>query len=90
MSHIGTPLVGLFDLCFAAPCLLIALLVSYVAPDFATYLKPATGGIPWLSFQLMRPNLDSEHPQASSLPSHRAGVINNSWPARLRRAIQAR
>ena len=41
MSQMGTHLAGLFDLCFAALSLLIAVLVSYVALDLAAYLRPA-------------------------------------------------
>jgi hypothetical protein len=90
MSQIGTHLEGLFDLCFAALSFLIAVLASYVALDFAAYLRPARGRVCWLSNNLMRPNLDSDHTEASAVPWNRAGVTNTSWRARLRCAIQAR
>jgi hypothetical protein len=86
----GTHLVGLFDLCFAALSLLIAVLASYVALDLATYPRPARGGVRWLSHKLMRLNLDSDHTEASAVPWNRARVTNTSWRAGLRCAIQAR
>jgi hypothetical protein len=41
MCQIGTHLVGLFDLCYAAPSFLIAALVSCVAFDLAVGLMAA-------------------------------------------------
>jgi hypothetical protein len=90
MSQMGTHLVGLFDLCFAALSLLIAVLASYVALDIAAYLRPGRGGVRWLSHKLMRLDLDSDHTEASAVPWNRARVTNTSWRAGLRCAIQAR
>jgi hypothetical protein len=89
MSQIGTHLVGLFDPCLAALSFLIAVPASYVALDVAAYLRPARGEVPWLSNKLMRPDLDSDHTEASAVPWNQARVTNTSWRARLRCAIQA-
>ena len=90
MSQIGTPLQGLFDLCLAALSFLMVVLASYFALDLAAYLRPARGGVRWLSNKLMRLNLDSDHTEASAVPWNRARVTNTSWRARLRCTIQAR
>jgi hypothetical protein len=78
VSQIGIPLVGLFDLCFAALSFLIAVLASNVAFDFAA---PAGGGVRWPSNKLMRPNLDSSRTEARAVPSNRARVTKTSWRA---------
>jgi hypothetical protein len=88
MGQIGTHLVGLFDPCFAALSFLIAVPASYVALARAAYLRPARGEVPWLSNKLMRPDLDSDHTEASAVPWNRARVTNTSWRASLRCAIQ--
>src|ERR1700676_2920357 len=90
MSQTGTHLVGLFDLCLAELSFLIAVPACYVALDVAAYLRPARGEVPWMSNKLMSPDLDSDHTEASAVPWNQARVMNRSWRARLRCAIQAR
>jgi NO-binding membrane sensor protein with MHYT domain len=49
MSQIGAPLVGSHDLRLVALSILSVVLASYVVLDLAAYLRPARGGVRWLT-----------------------------------------